>query len=160
MIVTGPLMSASERDQVKTEVGNRPKTVVLDYVPDLPRYMAAARVVVSMCGYNTAAELVGLGVRSIVVPRTWRYGEHLKRASARAEWEQLMRAQALSSLGLVDMLEPESLTPKRLADRITLALARPRSEPNTAMDMRGLELVTDHILTLARDREGSAGVAG
>lgn len=149
VIVTGPLMSASERDQVKTEVGNRPKTVVLDYVPDLPRYMAAARVVVSMCGYNTAAEIAALGVPAVVAPRTWRYGEHQNRTKVRPEGEQRLRAEALSRLGLVEVLDPDALTPDHVRESIQKMLSRGRRAPAARIDLDGRDRVAEELLGLA-----------
>ncbi len=158
VIVTGPLMSPSERAELRVQAAGRPGVVVRDYVPDLPSYMAAADVVVSMCGYNIAAEILALRPRAIVVPRTWRYGEHVNRAQAGVEWEQMLRAQAFSRLGLVDLLEPEALKPERLGERIAIALAHPRAEPNASVNVRGLECATNHILAMAHEQEGIAGV--
>ena len=63
--------------------------------------LAGARGVVTMAGYNTISEVLQTGVPALVVPRV--------RPSA----EQLIRANELVALGLVDMLHPDSITPER-----------------------------------------------
>ena len=74
LVTTGEFMSSADREAVKRRVNGR--TVVRDHVDDLPSVMAAAGLVVSMGGYNTSAEIIGAGARSVVVPRHWRSGEH------------------------------------------------------------------------------------
>jgi predicted glycosyltransferase len=149
VLFTGPLMNAAERTELRSQAAGRPGVVIRDYVPDLPSYMAAASVVVAMCGYNSAAEILVLRPSTIVVPRTWEYGEHHNRARASSEWEQILRAQALEKLGLVDLLDPKELTPARLAERVQAALARPKPETTAAVNLQGLECVARHVLDLA-----------
>ncbi len=153
VIVTGPLMSAADRKRLSSAIGDRPETVLVDYVRDLPSYLAAARLVVAMGGYNTAAEIAALGVRAVLVPRTWRYGEHRKRAEVRAEGEQMLRAEALSRLGLVDVLDPEALTPEAVAASVERSLTKSASASPARLDLGGGERVASELLTLA----GAAG---
>ncbi len=159
VVVTGEFMGPAERAELQALAAARPGVVVYDYVPDLPSYMAAADVVVAMGGYNTTAEILALQSRAIVIPRTWRSGEHANPTRARMDLEQMFRAQALSRLGLVELLNPEALKPERLAECITAALACPRVEPKISVNVRGRECVTNHILAMARGEEGIAGVA-
>lgn len=163
LVVTGEFMPPAERAELRalahdgagecSEQG-RGRVLVRDYVPDLPAHMAAADLVVAMGGYNTAAEILASGCRAVIVPRTWRSGEHARRAKPRVDAEQLVRAQALANLGLVDLLPPEKLSPQELAERITTALSRPRPSPNGSVDVRGLDSVVRHLLALARGEEG------
>ena len=154
VVFTGPLMSPAHRDKLRAQAAERPSVVIVDYDQDLRSFLAAADMVVAMCGYNIAAEITALRARAVVVPRTWRYGEHLNRATAGEEWEQMLRAQALAKLGFVDLLEPEGLTPERLAERINALRARPKVEPKASMNMQGLEMVTQHILQMAGEKQG------
>jgi predicted glycosyltransferase len=151
-IVTGPLMSAAHQSKLRAQADGQRGVVVKDYAADLTSYMAAADLVVSMCGYNIASEIVALRARAVVVPRTWRYGEHANRATAPEEWEQMLRAQALARLGFVELLEPEALNPEVLARRIREALERPRSAQAGAVDVRGLEAATRQIFELCESR--------
>lgn len=147
VVVTGPLMSAADRDRLRTLAAGR-GVVIQEYVRDLNRHLAAADLVVGMCGYNSAAEIVATGARALLVPRTWRYGEHRVGPAAGEEFEQLLRARALAGLGLIDMLEPAELTPDRLAHRMRDALARPRCQPGNALSFTGLARAADEIISL------------
>jgi predicted glycosyltransferase len=155
VVVTGPLMSVTERNQLKVSARERRSVRLHDYVADLRGFLGAADVVVSMCGYNTAAEIVAEGARAVMVPRTWRYGEHLKGPSAGVEWEQLLRARSLAKLGLVDFLEPESVTPEHLADSIKSALAH-ETRARKPVDLHGVRNVTRHLLEMAGKNGGAA----
>ncbi|HSF33293.1 MAG TPA: glycosyltransferase [Candidatus Tectomicrobia bacterium] len=152
--VTGEFMTSAERAELRQKTTGHHGVVVVDFVPDLPSYMAAADLVVAMGGYNTTAEILALRSRAIVVPRTWRSGEHGDRARAHADLEQLLRAQALEKLGLVDVLHPEMLSPERLAERMGAALGHPKAGPKAVTNVRGLECVTDHILAMAHECRG------
>jgi predicted glycosyltransferase len=150
VVVTGPLMKDSLRADLLARLDGRADVIVRAHVPDFRRYVAAASVVVAMCGYNTAAEIVAQGARAVVVPRTWRYGEHLKREEAGVEGEQRMRGEAFARLGLVDLLPPSALTPEGLAERIAAVLARDPAPASLPVDLGGLEVVRDQLLELAQ----------
>ncbi|NIR43214.1 MAG: hypothetical protein GWN99_04690 [Gemmatimonadetes bacterium] len=154
LVVTGEFMSAVERDRLATLAGTRRDVLLRHYLRDLPTYMAAADVVVSMSGYNTTAEILATGCPAVVVPRTWRSGEHAKRERrAGSDAEQLVRAKALADAGVVDLLNADGLSPETLAQRITAALSQPRRSPNGTLNLRGQETVVRHLLDLARPRE-------
>lgn len=152
-VITGPLMRPAEREKLRAQVGGRSNVVVRDFVPDVPSYLGAADVVISMCGYNTAAEIASTQAPALVVPRTWRYGEYLNRARSGAEWEQLLRAQALSRLGFVRMIDPEAASAEGLAAGIREALDTAWVVPPMPIDLGGIENATKEILELA----GGAG---
>lgn len=149
LIVTGPLMSPVQREELASRVDGRRDVTIRDYVPGLRTHIAAAAAVVSMCGYNTAAELMATGTPAVVVPRTWRYGEHARKKAAGEEWEQLMRARALSAGGVVELLEPDELEPERLAERVRAVLARGRRTGGPPAGLDGLAAVRERLLELA-----------
>lgn len=150
VVVTGPMMGSGDRSQLHALAAPHPDVELLDYTSDLPGYFARADVVVSMCGYNSAAEIAALGARAIVVPRTWKYGEHLNRERTAAEWEQLLRARALAQLGIVQMLEPEHATPAILAETITRVLAEQPARPSVTLNLDGAATAAAEILELAK----------
>ncbi len=155
LIVTGPLMSPVLREELASRVEGRENVSIRDFVPGLRSYIGAAAAVVSMCGYNTAAELRATGTPAVVVPRTWRYGEHKRKKAAGEEWEQLMRARGLSAAGVVELLEPDELAPERLAERVRTVLARGR-RTDSPLGLDGLATVRSRLLELAADaRHGS-----
>lgn len=158
VVVTGPLMDGTLRERLRARAAGLPGLVVHDHLADLRPLITSAAAVVCMGGYNTTAEVVALGARAVIVPRTWRYGEHARRTTAGVEWEQPMRARALAELGLAEVLEPDRLTPDRLARAITCALDRPR--PRGHLDLGGAAAVRDELLALAGTARGGARVAG
>ena len=153
VLVTGPLMSRELRAQLEQRAPRDRPVRVIDYTPHLRSYMKTAAAVVSMCGYNTAIELVATGARAVVVPRTWRYGEQMRGTEAGVEWEQLLRARALAEHGVVQLLEPEDLDPGRLAERIQHVIAAPSRTADSsprAVDLGGRRTVARHLLALSR----------
>ena len=150
-------MSPADRAELEEHVAGRPGTIIREQVRDIQAYMAAADAVVAMCGYNTAAELLAVRARAIVVPRTWRAGEHAVQGRTGADPEQLLRARALARAGLVELVEPEQLQPEHLAERLRTLLARPRFA-SAPPDLGGLRRVAEHLLSLRYKEEGAAYV--
>jgi predicted glycosyltransferase len=151
-IVTGPLMSPGDRKELRSLADRRPGIVLRDYVRDLPSYMAAAKLVISMAGYNTTAELLALGSRAILAPRTWGYGDHRTRATANEEWEQVLRAQALNKLGLADIVSFDDLNPERLEAMIRTALSRPKTVQDAPVELHGVDTAVDRLIAMMNDR--------
>jgi predicted glycosyltransferase len=87
-----------------------------------------------------------------VVPRTWRYGEPLKRRKAGTEFEQLIRARALAEKGFIRLVEPEDLVPERLAAGIRAAIEDP-NEPSWEVDLEGRANVSRLLLQMASGGE-------
>lgn len=153
LVVTGPLMSAAELSEVESLAAVSQRVEVRRYLPDLPSHMAAADLVLAMGGYNTTAEILGLGCPAVIVPRNWRYGEHARGCAAGVEWEQLLRAQALEKAGLADLVHPDALTPELLAEKLASALQRSGARTRRPFDLSGAARVSDHLIHLA----GEAG---
>lgn len=161
VLITGPLMSPADREALRLITqANGSDVRILDFVNDLPSFMNAAEVVVAMGGYNTTAEILAVRPKAIIVPRTWRYGEHKNRAETTEEWEQTLRARALSQMGLVDVIEAGDLSPEGLASKVTSAMKRPRPVAQESMDMLGLPRAAESILEMLPQREGVASVHG
>ncbi|MDX1650520.1 MAG: glycosyltransferase, partial [Myxococcota bacterium] len=147
-VVTGPLMAPAERAELRRLAEGCARIEILDATPDLPGEMAAADLVVAMAGYNTVAELLALERPAVLVPRTWRYGEHARGAEAGEEGEQLFRAQALERAGVAQVVHPDDLTAEALAAKMRAALGA--SHPRTgAFDLAGLARVAAELLTAA-----------
>ena len=144
------MMGPADRAALRSQAA--PGVVILDSVPELPSYLAAADVVVSMFGYNIAVEILSSRSRAVVVPRTWRHGEHARPDRGFRKGEQLLRAEALAGRGLVDLLDPAEMTPESLAGRIREALERPRPDGKAPVDLGGVEAATCHLLALTEER--------
>jgi predicted glycosyltransferase len=105
-------------------------------------YLDAADLVVSMAGYNTVTEILTLDKKAIVIPRT-----HPRK-------EQLIRSRRLQEFGLLRMIEPDDLTPGRLAAEVHDALSAADVTISSRLDFTGLDRLTDEMRALlAADRE-------
>ncbi len=135
LLVSGPLMPQNQRQTLRRLAADRP-VHFLEFTPDLDSYLAAADLVVSMAGYNSACELLSLRQRALLIPR----------GHTRAE--QRLRATLLAGRGLVHLLLPEELTPDRLRQAILDALNAPR--PTQTLNLNGLENIGRAISNLLR----------
>jgi predicted glycosyltransferase len=160
LVVTGPLMSPADREELRRLA--RPlqsRVVIQDFVKDMPAYMRAADLVVSMGGYNTVAEIVAQRCPALIIPRNWRYGEFAAGTQAGTEGEQLLRAQLLKRMGLADYLHPDHLDARHLAEKIRTALDGLSTVRDPQWDLNGLPRACGHILNLARETvEGDISV--
>ncbi len=146
VIFTGPLMGKADRAKLMGKWKENASIIIREFVPDLRPYLKAADVIVSMCGYNMAAEILALKPQAIVVPRTWRYGEHANRNGTRQEQEQIMRAQALEHFGFIHLLEPEKLNAKQLSGKISEILASPGKKSPKRINVQGAENAAQEII--------------
>jgi len=140
LLVTGPLMAPAQRRRLVELAANVPGASVVEFVPDLADVMAGARAVVTMGGYNSLCELVGLRAPTVVVPRV----------SPRRE--QAIRAELFASRGLVRVALPGLGLAERLARELSQAIASPERKP-VHLDLGGLS-------RLAGLLEGEAAGAG
>jgi len=114
---------------------------VVPYVTDSLSQIAAANLVVCMAGYNTLSEVLSLRKKALIVPRSG--------PSA----EQRMRARLFAKRGLIDTIEPESLSPSELAERLLRDLERDDyPAPDETIDTRGAERAAARLLELIHER--------
>jgi predicted glycosyltransferase len=110
----------SERLHRQTE-GNRRITVV-DFLVEPTQLMQYADCVVSMGGYNTICEIMSFGKRALVVPRV------IPRK------EQLIRAQRMHELGIIDVIHPDDLAPMAITRWLQNNMGKPVIKVQTRMD--------------------------
>lgn len=115
VLVTGPQMSAADRSEVVAAAAGRRDIVVRNFLPRLEPWLARASAVVAMGGYNTVCETLATDAPLLVVPRV------------QPRTEQLVRAQRMAALGLLDLLHPTALDPGRVGAWVARAVARPDS---------------------------------
>ena len=125
LILSGPYMPAAARERLRRAAGRRPRLRVLEFEPEPTELVRWADRVVAMGGYNTVLELLSFGRPSLIVPRV------------RPRSEQLIRAERLSALGLLDVLRPTEATPSALS--AWLASDRPPPDVRAKVDLNGLE---------------------
>jgi predicted glycosyltransferase len=86
--------------------------IVEQFRADFPRLLQDCLLSVSQGGYNTVMELIAAGCPAVIVP----FAEG-------SESEQGLRGQLLADRGILQLVEPEALTPARLASAIDQAAA-------------------------------------
>ena len=135
LIVTGPEMSESQRHSLNQSALQFPGVSMLDFTNDLPSYMNASDLVLSMGGYNTVCEILSLKKRAIIVPRV------------RPVEEQWIRAERMARLGLLATIHPDSLTPQDLLRTVLLELSSDQPLRPT-LDLAALPTLTNHVSML------------
>lgn len=144
VLVTGPLMARRER-QTLERLNRTVGATLFEFTPDLIDYMVEADLVVSMAGYNTTVELLSLGKRAILIPRS------------RVRAEQSIRAAELDRRGLAHHLPAEALTPERLREAIVAALDQPA--PRIGLPLDGLAAVANEINVMVKATRDRPGIA-
>lgn len=125
VIVAGPFMPVTQRRRLEAKAGAREDLVVCDFLEDPAPLLARASSVVTMGGYNSVCELLHHGCRTLVVPRV------------QPRREQLIRAERLAALDLLDVLHPDDLSPDALGAWLT-ARRVTRPHPSEVVDLNGL----------------------
>lgn len=100
-------------------LGDVPRNIMIKpATPDFRHMLYDAAASVSLCGYNTALDILQAGTPAVFVP----FDEG-------GEVEQTLRAQALSKLDGVAMIEAVQLTPDLLLRDLRALMALPRRAP-------------------------------
>ncbi len=110
LLVTGPYMC--DEDRATLEAACKSDAVVIRrFIPNLAGHLGGAEAVLCMGGYNTLCEVLSVGAATVVVPRV------------QPRREQLIRARAFETRGLVRVIHPELLTAAVVAEELQLAAA-------------------------------------
>ncbi len=131
IIITGPLMPSQLRQQLHHEAQNRPNLQVLDYVSEPTLWLQKADCVVGMGGYNTTCEILSFEKRALIVPRI------------QPREEQLIRAQRLQALGLVDMLHPNEVNSEALSQWLCQEFTKPNVHKK--INFHGLQRIPQYL---------------
>jgi predicted glycosyltransferase len=135
VLITGPYMASEDVDLLRQATG----VSVLRMVDDVPNYLAAADAIVCMGGYNTICEVLALAVPAVIIPRV------------QPRQEQLIRADRLGALGLVQWIHPSSLSPRLLAENIAELAEQSRAEVAArirTIDWHGVQNSARHLAAL------------
>jgi predicted glycosyltransferase len=143
VIVTGPFMDEAVKHRLRRVAAGVPRLRVVEFVHEPAVLVERADRIVAMAGYNTACEILSFEKPALLVPRI-----HPRR-------EQWMRAARLQAMSLVDVLQPDALTPAaigRWLDR-DLPQARPARE---VVDFKGLDRLPrllDEVMTVGAEAQ-------
>ena len=110
--------------------------------PDFRQMLHHVRASVSMCGYNTALDILQTRCPAVFVP-----------FDAGNEVEQGIRAKALSEQPGIEMLTSGDLTPQTLLGAISRACATPRTAPNSDL-AEGARRTVDEVMRLCEEKNG------
>jgi predicted glycosyltransferase len=150
VLVTGPYMSAHAREEIRACAQCSGRLRVHEFITEPERFVARADCVIAMGGYNTVCEVLGAGRPLLVIPRV------------RPRREQMIRAERLHGLGLLQLLPPDELTPQALAAWVASG-PRVRRDPRACVRLDGLSRVRElsrEILGRERELEGVGRAVG
>jgi predicted glycosyltransferase len=142
ILLTGPFMPRKTIDRLREMSRANPALRVLDFIAEPRLLLARADCVITMGGYNSITEVLAFAKPALVVPR------ELPRR------EQLIRAERLCELGVIDMLRAQELSPRALSEWLRVhKQPRPAAE---RIDMRGLPRAARYLGEVLRERRSVA----
>jgi predicted glycosyltransferase len=125
VVITGPFMPAELIADLSQRAAKLP-IQMMESVNDSLSHIAAADLVISMAGYNTSVEILRMRRSAILIPR------------AGPSAEQRTRARLFADKHWVDTIDPDDLTPKKLAQRISYHFKHPvEANPNDPPNLNG-----------------------
>lgn len=124
VLVTGSMMPAAEREQLKRLTDSRDDLAMVRFVAEPLELLRQAQSVVAMGGYNTTTEILAFHKRALIVPRV----------SPRQE--QWIRASLLAERGLVTCLHPDHMCVAQL--NAWLRESSPPPDPRDQLNFNGL----------------------
>lgn len=136
IIVTGPFMPAAARLRLRLKESANPRLRVLEFLPEPTQLLKLADRVIAMGGYNTVSEILCFEKPALIVPRV------------KPRLEQLIRAERLQHLGLLEYLHPDNLDPKALANWLSKKTSP--SQVRSLLELNGLECIPNLIRDLTR----------
>jgi len=135
VIVTGPFMSSQTQQRLLQRSAANPRLRVLNFIKEPTMLVERAERVIAMGGYNTVCEVLSFEKRSLIVPRV------------KPRREQIIRAQRLKDLGLIDMLDADRSNPQALSEWMARDLPPLRLDGRLNMDgLERLPQLADEVL--------------
>ncbi len=134
VLLTGPFMPTEQRVRLEGLVRDQNRLHILSTADEPTQLIQRADKIISMAGYNSVAEILSFEKHALLVPRV------------QPRQEQLIRAEHLSGLGLVDMLHPEQLSPQTLTNWLAQASKKP--DVHSTIDMHALSRIPQMLADL------------
>jgi predicted glycosyltransferase len=132
--VAGPLMPEPDWKQLETIAGSL-GIELRGRIETFTPYVAAADLMIGMCGYNTVCESLSFGVPLVSIPRRYPSGE------------QAIRAEAFARLGLLTYVEQEELEEDSLVQAASESVSQRRPD-DLPFSMNGVEQARDEIMAM------------
>ena len=143
LLVTGPMMSQSDRRRVEFASAGRERFETVEFLDKPAAAMCDAHAVITMGGYNTVCDVLSYAPRALLVPRV------------RPRSEQLIRATRLAARGLLEVLHPDAATPEALAAWAS-SPALPATGGVRMHTTAGLHALLDEVLAMSPARQRPA----
>jgi predicted glycosyltransferase len=140
-VITGPFLDPAIVAELEAHGAGCQTLEISRFEPRLCEAMASSSVSVSLCGYNTALDIIRAGVPALVVPY-----------DVDGETEQALRASRLSHKGVVRSLPMSDLTPATLSEAIigTLSMKAPSATFDLGGSVATARIVADLVEQRAR----------
>jgi predicted glycosyltransferase len=143
VVITGPFMPAELIADLERRSAELP-IHMLESIDDTLSHISAADLVIAMAGYNTSVEILRVKTPAILIPR------------AGPSAEQRTRASLFSAKHWVDMIDPDQLTPQRLAQCISDRFRHPsESKPSSLPNLNGAALAAKLSLAVLASKNDS-----
>lgn len=136
VLITGPYMEQEVRLRIAKLAAKNPLLMVKEFVSEPTLYLREADFVVAMGGYNTVCEALSFDKPTLIVPRV------------KPRKEQLIRAEKLQSMGLIEMLHPDQLNPKTLSSWMHKLPHRKSISARDHIDLNGLQRLPKMVVEL------------
>jgi predicted glycosyltransferase len=140
-MITGPFMPA----ELIADLNHRATQLpihMMESVNDSLSYISAADLVIAMAGYNTSVEILRVKKSAILIPR------------AGPSAEQRTRARLFADKRWVDMIDPDELTPDKLAQHISNHLRHSNeSNLNHRPNLHGAAAAAKHTLAVLTSKK-------
>lgn len=139
-VVSGPQCSPEDARRLN-DLASTAGVAFRRFVPDLSSEFGSLDALVCMGGYNTLTEAAACGVSTVCVPRV------------QPRREQLIRAKAFASRGLLTLVDPRRLEPAVLGAEVEWALARQTSGGSVThnLDLNGASRAASVLRKLASE---------
>lgn len=125
VILMGPFMPSALRQRLRHLAVARPHLQVLESLPEPVLLSSRADRIIAMGGYNTIGEVLSFEKHALIVPRV------------KPRREQLIRAERMRDLGLLDVLHPDRLDPRALSAWLAREVG-PSPRVRDRVDLNGL----------------------
>lgn len=137
VIVLGPFMHVDDRAKLSQRAAKLEKITLIDFHPRIEVLIEQSMGMLAMGGYNTFCEILSFDKPALLYPRL----------TPRAE--QLIRCQRADELGMIKMLDPNTVTTKQLAkDIIGLKTQAKPSQHLSPNMLDGMRNISNRILNL------------
>lgn len=137
ILLTGPHMDPKAQSRLLLRALNHANLQVMDFLPEPAQWLEHADCVVAMGGYNSVSEILAFGKPALIVPRV----------SPRKE--QLIRAERLQEMGLLDMMHPDDLNEAYLQRWIGKHMGQPPRDLRDKIKLNGLDRIRNRFEEIA-----------